>query len=47
MDTAQVENALLNLAINARDAMEVDMANLTIEIGNTYWMTPIPSGMVT
>ena len=35
MDTAQVENALLNLAINARDAMG-GHGKLTIEIGNTY-----------
>ncbi len=35
VDTAQVENALLNLAINARDAMG-GHGKLTIEIGNTY-----------
>ncbi|MDQ1811736.1 PAS domain S-box protein [Massilia sp. CCM 9210] len=33
VDTAQVENALLNLAINARDAME-GSGTLTIEVGN-------------
>lgn len=35
IDTTQVENALLNLAINARDAME-DGGKLTIEVGNAY-----------
>lgn len=35
IDIAQVENALLNLAINARDAME-GSGKLTIEIGNAY-----------
>ncbi|MET0378783.1 MAG: PAS domain S-box protein [Spongiibacteraceae bacterium] len=35
IDIAQVENALLNLAINARDAME-DGGKLTIEVGNAY-----------
>jgi PAS domain S-box-containing protein len=34
VDTAQVENALLNLAINARDAMG-GHGKLTIEVGNT------------
>ncbi|RSZ61132.1 PAS domain S-box protein [Massilia atriviolacea] len=33
VDTAQLENALLNLAINARDAME-GSGRLTIEVGN-------------
>ncbi|NHZ92646.1 PAS domain S-box protein [Massilia sp. CCM 8733] len=33
VDTAQVENALLNLAINARDAMD-GSGRLTIEVGN-------------
>ncbi len=33
-DPAQVENALLNLAINARDAMD-GRGKLTIELGNT------------
>ncbi|MBB4153847.1 PAS domain S-box-containing protein [Sphingomonas jinjuensis] len=33
IDPAQVENALLNLAINARDAME-GQGRLTIELGN-------------
>ncbi|MDP1028514.1 PAS domain-containing protein [Sphingomonas sp. KR1UV-12] len=33
IDPARIENALLNLAINARDAME-GMGRLTIEIGN-------------
>jgi putative addiction module CopG family antidote len=33
IDPAQVENALLNLAINARDAME-GQGKLTIELGN-------------
>ena len=32
-DTAQVENALLNLCINARDAMD-GVGKLTIEVGN-------------
>ncbi|ANN65489.1 response regulator [Bordetella bronchialis] len=35
IDTAQLENALLNLAINARDAMN-GSGKLTIEIGNAY-----------
>ncbi|MFZ6776311.1 PAS domain S-box protein [Undibacterium sp. Ji83W] len=34
VDVAQVENALLNLAVNARDAME-SVGKLTIEISNT------------
>jgi signal transduction histidine kinase len=33
VDPAQIENALLNLAINARDAMK-DTGKLTIEVGN-------------
>ncbi|MFZ6757033.1 PAS domain S-box protein [Undibacterium sp. Ji50W] len=33
VDVAQVENALLNLAVNARDAMD-SVGKLTIEIGN-------------
>ncbi|HST75916.1 MAG TPA: ATP-binding protein, partial [Acetobacteraceae bacterium] len=35
VDVAQVENALLNLAINARDAME-GRGKLTIEAGNAW-----------
>jgi PAS domain S-box-containing protein len=35
IDPAQLENALLNLAINARDAME-GFGKLTIEVGNAY-----------
>ena len=35
VDIAQVENALLNLSINARDAMN-GVGKLTIEIGNAY-----------
>ncbi|HEY4318263.1 MAG TPA: PAS domain S-box protein [Herbaspirillum sp.] len=35
VDVAQVENALLNLSINARDAME-GVGKLTIEMGNAY-----------
>ncbi len=35
VDPAQVENALLNLAINARDAMD-GVGKLTIEAGNAY-----------
>ena len=35
VDTAQVENAILNLAINARDAME-GRGKLTIEAGNAF-----------
>lgn len=34
-DPAQVENAVLNLAINARDAME-GQGKLTIEVGNAF-----------
>ena len=34
-DSVQVENALLNLAINARDAME-GHGKLTIEAGNAF-----------
>lgn len=39
VDTAQMENALLNLAINARDAMNGD-GKLTIEIGNAFLDEP-------
>jgi len=35
IDTAQVENAVLNLCINARDAMD-GAGKLTIEVGNAY-----------
>ena len=35
IDPAQIENALLNLAINARDAMD-GQGKLTIELGNAY-----------
>jgi PAS domain S-box-containing protein len=35
VDPTQLENALLNLAINARDAME-GFGKLTIEVGNAY-----------
>ncbi len=35
VDPAQVENAVLNLAINARDAMDGN-GKLTIEVGNAY-----------
>ena len=35
IDPAQIENAVLNLAINARDAMKGD-GKLTIELGNAY-----------
>jgi PAS domain S-box-containing protein len=35
VDPAQVENAVLNLAINARDAME-GVGKLTIEVGNAF-----------
>ncbi|AXB79053.1 PAS domain-containing protein [Novosphingobium sp. P6W] len=35
IDPAQIENALLNLAINARDAME-GQGKLTIEVGNAH-----------
>lgn len=34
-DPGQIENALLNLAINARDAME-NSGKLTIEVGNAF-----------
>lgn len=35
VDPAQVENALLNLAINARDAMD-GQGQLTVEVGNAF-----------
>lgn len=35
IDTSQVENAILNLAINARDAMD-GVGKLTIELGNAF-----------
>ena len=35
VDTAQIENAILNLAINARDAME-GVGRLTIEVANAH-----------
>ncbi|MBL2428642.1 hypothetical protein ELJ52_30420, partial [Klebsiella pneumoniae] len=35
IDPAQIENALLNLAINARDAMN-GQGKLTIELGNAH-----------
>jgi len=35
IDPGQLENAILNLAINARDAMN-EVGKLTIEIGNAY-----------
>ncbi len=35
VDPAQVENALLNLAINARDAMD-GQGQLTVELGNAF-----------
>jgi PAS domain S-box-containing protein len=35
VDPSQIENALLNLAINARDAMN-GFGKLTIEVGNAY-----------
>ena len=35
VDPSQIENALLNLAINARDAME-GVGKLTIEVGNAF-----------
>jgi PAS domain S-box-containing protein len=35
VDTAQLENGLINLAINARDAMD-GHGKLTIEVGNAY-----------
>ncbi len=35
VDPAQLENALLNLAINARDAMS-DHGRMTVEVGNAY-----------
>ncbi len=35
VDPSQLENALLNLALNSRDAMS-DAGKLTIEVGNSY-----------